>query len=212
MAQPYVTLDQFLRLSKRLSDVAENVKGEILFKVFPVGSIYLSLADENPSVHFGGEWRRYAQGCCLVGVDTQDDDFARAGQKTGVKEVCLTAAQNGTHTHVQSAHTHTQSAHTHIQNAHTHTQDAHTHASNIAYSNGPLLNAEYINIGLNNGQCRARYYANAAVAVNQYTAAVNLAATAVNQSTAAVNEPSGASAPHTNVQPSIPVYMWLRTA
>lgn len=49
---------------------------------FPVGSIYLSVLDTNPSKWFGGEWEQIAKGRTLVGVDTNDTDFNES-QKTG---------------------------------------------------------------------------------------------------------------------------------
>lgn len=128
MAQVQVSMDQFLRLSKRLDEFAQKVNGDIVFKMFPVGSLYLSLTMDSPAGFFGGQWERFAKGCCIVGVDPNDTDFAQAGHVVGAKTVSLTAAQNGAHTHTQNAHTHTQNAHTHTQNAHTHTQNIHAHS------------------------------------------------------------------------------------
>lgn len=42
---------------------------------YPVGSIYLSVNDTNPSEWFGGTWEQIAKGRTLVGVDTNDTDF-----------------------------------------------------------------------------------------------------------------------------------------
>lgn len=212
MAQAHVTMDQFLRLSKRLDQFAQRINDEVVIKVFPVGSLYLSLTEENPAAYLGGQWERYAKGCCLVGVDPDDADFAQAGQKTGAKTVALTEAQNGVHTHAQNAHTHVQNAHTHTQNAHTHVQEPHTHLFNIQHTDGTLVTAEYIDIGLSSGQCRMRYVSGATSAVNQSIAATNQSAAAVNQSAAAVNQPSGSGTPHNNIQPSVPVYIWVRVA
>lgn len=49
---------------------------------FPVGSIYLSVLDTNPSKWFGGTWEQIAKGRTLVGVDTSDTDFNTV-KKTG---------------------------------------------------------------------------------------------------------------------------------
>lgn len=49
---------------------------------FPVGSIYLSVVNTNPSTWFGGTWEQIAKGRTLVGVDTSDTDFNEV-QKTG---------------------------------------------------------------------------------------------------------------------------------
>lgn len=49
---------------------------------YPVGSIYLSVNDTNPSKWFGGIWEQIAKGRTLVGVDTNDTDFNTV-KKTG---------------------------------------------------------------------------------------------------------------------------------
>lgn len=212
MAQTHVTMDQFLRLSKRLDQFAQRVNDEVVIKVFPVGSLYLSLTEDNPAAYLGGQWERYAKGCCLVGVDTDDVDFSEVGHKTGAKTVALTEAQNGAHTHVQNAHTHIQNAHTHIQDAHTHAQEPHTHMSNIQHADGTPVTAEYLGIGLSYGECRMRYVSGATAAVNQSAVGTNQSTIAVNQSATAANQPSGSGATHNNIQPSVPVYIWVRVA
>lgn len=50
--------------------------------IFPVGSIYLSVNNMNPSTYFGGTWVRTGKGKTLVGVDENDSDFNTV-QKTG---------------------------------------------------------------------------------------------------------------------------------
>lgn len=49
---------------------------------YPVGSIYLSVNNINPTRWFGGTWELIAQGRTLVGVDTSDTDFNTV-KKTG---------------------------------------------------------------------------------------------------------------------------------
>lgn len=208
----HVTMDQFLRLSKRLDQFAQRVNDEVVIKVFPVGSLYLSLTEDNPAHYLGGQWERYAKGCCLVGVDPDDADFSEVGHKTGAKTVALTESQNGAHTHVQNAHTHIQNAHTHVQDAHTHAQEPHTHTSNIQHADGTPVTAEYLGVGLSYGECQMRYVSGAAAAVNQSAVGTNQSTTAVNQSATAANQPSGGGAPHSNIQPSVPVYIWVRVA
>ena len=59
--------------------------------VFPVGAIYLSVLEDNPSKYFGGTWEqikgRFLVGCGSNGVDLYTD----AGQTGGLSLVfgCL---------------------------------------------------------------------------------------------------------------------------
>lgn len=56
-----------------------------LLSVYPVGAIYMSVTDTDPSTLFGGTWERFAKGQVLVGVDEEDEDFSES-QKTGGKK------------------------------------------------------------------------------------------------------------------------------
>ena len=49
---------------------------------YPIGAIYLSVDNTNPSKLFGGTWEQIAKGRTLVGVDTNDTDFNTV-KKTG---------------------------------------------------------------------------------------------------------------------------------
>ena len=50
--------------------------------MYPIGSIYLSINNTNPSALFGGTWERFANGRVLIGVDESQTEF-NAPQKTG---------------------------------------------------------------------------------------------------------------------------------
>lgn len=41
---------------------------------FKVGSIFISLTNENPSSYLGGTWVRFGKGRTLVGIDENDKD------------------------------------------------------------------------------------------------------------------------------------------
>ena len=49
---------------------------------WPVGSIYLSVTNTNPSKWFGGKWEQIAKGRTLVGVDTSQSEVSSV-KKTG---------------------------------------------------------------------------------------------------------------------------------
>lgn len=61
---------------------------------FPVGSIYLSVNNTNPSQWFGGTWEQIAKGRTLVGVDTSQTEFNTVKKTGGSKYL-----QEHTHTY-----------------------------------------------------------------------------------------------------------------
>ncbi|MDD6387624.1 MAG: DUF859 family phage minor structural protein [Bacilli bacterium] len=88
-----------------------NVNGDLLINehplldlVYPVGSIYLSTSDLNPSTFFGGLWEQIAQGKTLIGVGTGTDinevskTFA-VGDTGGEYEHTLTIDEMPNHQH-----------------------------------------------------------------------------------------------------------------
>ena len=68
--------------------------------VYPVGSIYMSVKSTNPGTLFGGTWVAIAQGRCLVGVNTSDNDFKTPEKTGGEKTVVLKASQLPNHNHL----------------------------------------------------------------------------------------------------------------
>lgn len=60
-----------------------NVNGKSLVDhIYPIGSIYFSTVDENPSKYFGGTWTAWGSGRVPVGVNASDSDF-KTVEKTG---------------------------------------------------------------------------------------------------------------------------------
>ncbi len=66
---------------------------ELVDLVYPVGSIYLSVKNTNPSTYLGGTWVAWGAGRVPVGVNASDTNFATV-EKTGGAS---------THTHTQGA-------------------------------------------------------------------------------------------------------------
>ena len=69
------------------------------YPYLPVGSIYLSINDINPSGYFGGTWEQIAKGRTLVGVDSTDSDFNTAKKTGGEKTHTLSVNEMPSHTH-----------------------------------------------------------------------------------------------------------------
>ena len=78
-----------------------DFESKIYNAIYPVGSIYMSVNNTDPSTLFGGTWVAWGAGRVPVGVDTADTDFDTAEETGGSKTVTLTAAQSGVpaHTH-----------------------------------------------------------------------------------------------------------------
>jgi len=69
---------------------------------FPIGSIYLSINNINPSKWFDGTWELIAQGRTLVGVDTNDSDFNEPKKTGGAKTHTLSVDEMPAHQHNQN--------------------------------------------------------------------------------------------------------------
>jgi len=73
-----------------ISELNSNLSS-IFNKVYPVGSIYMSVSPVNPSSLFGGTWVAWGTGRVPVGINTADADF-KTVEKTG-------GAKINTHNH-----------------------------------------------------------------------------------------------------------------
>ena len=70
---------------KNINDILniDNLKIEIMKKIYPVKTIYISTNNTNPATLFGfGTWTSWGSGRVLVGVNTSDNDF-KTVEKTG---------------------------------------------------------------------------------------------------------------------------------
>ena len=60
--------------------------------IYPVGSIYMSVNNVNPSTLFGGTWESWGSGRVPVGVNTSDSDFNTVEKTGGSKSQSYTPA------------------------------------------------------------------------------------------------------------------------
>ena len=67
--------------------------------LYPVGSIYMSVNNTNPSTFFGGTWEAWGAGKVPVGVDTADTDFNAVEKTGGEKTHILTVNEMPKHSH-----------------------------------------------------------------------------------------------------------------
>lgn len=86
-----------------INSVKTNLESQInsiASKLFPVGSIYISVTNTNPSSFLGGTWVAFGQGRTLVGVDTSQSEFNTVQKTGGAKTVTLDIAHIPPHSHV----------------------------------------------------------------------------------------------------------------
>lgn len=74
-------------------------KSELLDLIYPVGSIYFTMSDINPSVIFGGTWAKTAAGRVLVGQYDDMEQFDTVGKYGGEFTHTLTEDEIPSHTH-----------------------------------------------------------------------------------------------------------------
>lgn len=70
----------------------------LLDLTYPVGSVYSSTNQTDPSDLFGGTWKSL-EGMVLVGVDSNDDDFSESKKTGGEKTHTLTESEMPNHHH-----------------------------------------------------------------------------------------------------------------
>ena len=67
----------------------EEVVKQLLLASYPVGAIYITATNTNPSTFLGGTWVRYAQGRALVGLDEHQGEFQTPEKQGGSKDLPL---------------------------------------------------------------------------------------------------------------------------
>ena len=95
--------------------------------LFPVGSLFFTAVNTNPSTFMGGTWQRVAEGLFLVGVGKGTDT-------NGVQRDFVAGANDGEYEHIQTVGelaTHN----------HTVTDEGHTH--NVTYKDGTSATASW---------------------------------------------------------------------
>ncbi len=75
-------------------------------EAWPVGSVYISIADVDPGFLFGGDWSRFANGRVLMGVKESDSDFDTVEETGGKKNHTLDKLELPEHAHSIPGHDH----------------------------------------------------------------------------------------------------------
>ena len=71
----------------------------ILDSFYPVGSIYFSVKNTNPSKYFGGKWVSWGSGRVPVGVSSSDSNFNTVEKTGGESRHTLTVSEIPSHNH-----------------------------------------------------------------------------------------------------------------
>lgn len=155
--------------------------------MYPVGSIYMSVNNTNPSTYFGGTWVAWGAGRVPVGINTADGNFNTVEKTGGAATVALTAAQMPAHTHGVGT----------LKEA---SAGAHTHN----------LKNQKAAWGVDGAGNRVMVDA-----TSGYTALTNKATASAGAHThtlSGATASTGSGSAHSNLQPYIVCYMWKRTA
>jgi len=72
---------------------------DLLNLVYPVGSIYMSVANVSPTTFIGGTWAVWGTGRVPVAVDTGQTEFNTVEKTGGAKTHTLTVNEMPSHTH-----------------------------------------------------------------------------------------------------------------
>jgi hypothetical protein len=76
LGNAYIDGDITVTGSLDAQDLSTNMKETLVDLIYPIGSIYITVSDTNPSILFPGTtWSAYAAGRVLVGQDTTDSNF-----------------------------------------------------------------------------------------------------------------------------------------
>lgn len=79
-----------------------EVLGKIADIAYPVGSIYISANNTNPSTLFGGTWVSFGTGRTIVGYDSTQTEFNALEKTGGEKTHTLTIDEMPSHNHPYS--------------------------------------------------------------------------------------------------------------
>ena len=157
-----------------------------LLKIYPVGSIYMSVDPRNPHEFIGGTWVEWGKGRVPVGVDDSDTDFKTPGKEGGEKTHDLSVSEMPSHSH--------EGTYTSPKSDTTGKPDDNGEYSDTKYS---------VHYDVTQGGMR---YVE--------TSSGMITTIPLNNVIESIHGvyPNGGSQAHNNLQPYITCYMWKRTA
>lgn len=179
----------------------------IMDNIYPIGCVYLTVVNTNPSVLFGGTWVRVSKGKTLVGVDENDPDFNTPKKEGGVKSFDNTHSHTIAHTHTINGHTHSTNAvsltvaqmPSHIHNIVERFHDSNVYSFTASGASGFYGSSLLTKTTAATGSGQAHSHGD--------TSSVGLISNAPTN-----NSSSNAQSTQSLLQPFFAVYIWTRTA
>ena len=180
------------------------IASAILDVVYPVGSIYMSANNVDPSKFIGGTWQALEEGRVLIGANAT----YKAGSKGGEVAHTLTTAEMPVHTHSGSTgnageHTHTRGT-MNITGGFTHWDATITPYKGAFYDN----NTEASSKNGAKGQSTHTGY----VAFDASRSWTGATSSNGSHSHTVIVDKAGQGISHNNMQPYLAVYMWQRVS
>lgn len=216
--------------------LTESDVPDLISLIYPIGSIYMSVNNTNPSTIFGGTWVSWGAGKVPVGVNASETEFNSVEKTGGAKTHTLTTQEIPSHTHIfhGNAHNHSLNNHTHSipsLSGYTDWKDLKGAIWNMAVQSSSIgLNANGICNPIGGGSGNAGYATNSqGVGINwtdnveinaghSHSVTTNASTTGQasgntgNATQSGYNDNTGGGQAHNNLQPYITCYMWKRTA
>ena len=169
----------------------------ILDFVYPVGSIYMTTNNQDPSTLFGGEWVSWGSGRVPVGVSANDSDFDTVEKTGGAKKHRLTTSEMPMHRHIGQ--------YTYSNTCADHVQKPTDPPSPVTEVQQGTLGAAVQYYVIKKNVSITTYHPSGSGPINSITYTEKV------MSTYGVAD-NGEDMPHNNLQPYITCYMWKRTA
>lgn len=174
---------------------------------YPVGSVYISTRETNPTTLFGGAWVRLPDRFLLGAGETYE-----AGNTGGEATHTLTTDEMPSHTHTLSSHTHTTDL-----GSHNHYAGGSETYRTLRYNYGNLTSTgigEVRVTSATSGNYRVPYNSDADVDFtgNQLTGNKDLGSKTSGGPSNNTSGSRGSGTAHNNMPPYLVVYMWERTA
>lgn len=170
--------------------------------IYPVGSIYMSVNNINPSIWLGGTWSAWGSGKVPIGVSLGDSDFGTVEQEGGNKNHTLTTAQIPSHTHSLNNHTHSIPSLTGTAAS----NGNHTHYNHM-YKGGSSGSARWVNSSEENST--ADWTSIPSAGAHTHSVSTNASTTGKSSGNTGA---TGSGSSFSLLQPYITCYMWKRTA